>query len=366
MNEINLFEYLVNKLFINSIFHDTTTLEHLYELCEYNLDDIDEIEKRLMLKEGVLEWITTNEISRPDQVRREIFNILESHHFYRFIQDLIDPIIKEKYANDFKFYIECMEREIWTTPVHLLNKSVFENWTFKNQSIFKEKLASKIADGSISFDEIPTFFFHERSILIAVAYVYWDLEYEQQNIFKKYLRETNFTKDREFIDEIFLTDDGSLAGIIADESIKKLPEYWHKDFKAWLNSPSGGHTGPLDYKCYYECLPENFQNDLGFIKTLINQRYKFYHGLNENMKVNAEICKMVLEKDGLFLEYMPEIIKDNCDLAFIAIKQNSEAITFITDNLTYEQDFLKKAIDANPDAINYAIPRIKYLYENAK
>ena len=84
------------------------------------------------------------------------------------------------------------------------------------------------------------------------------------------------------------------------------------------------------------------------------------------MKVNAEICKMVLEKDGLFLEYMPQIIKDNCDLAFIAIKQNSEAITFITDNLTYEQDFLKKAIDANPDAINYAIPRIKYLYENVK
>ena len=236
----------------------------------------------------ITEWLAINEISK-----NELIDILEADELYFIIKDKINLIIEEKYAADFNFYLECMNRNIDNTPFHLLLETMFENWSIEDQSRFIVELACQIRYNSVSLFDIPNFLIHEREILIAATYDFWDKDSEEQDYFKKCIRETNYTKEWEFIEAIFKSDDGSLAAIIADESIKELPKYWLGEFKAWYEHPNDSIPGPADYKSVYDPLPEKFKNDLGFNIQLINEIIGFYHSLNENMKANAEICKIV-------------------------------------------------------------------------
>jgi hypothetical protein len=286
MRKLNLVEYLVLKLGIHEKEED---INEWITTNEITIDYL-QIYGVEQLFDYIIEWITTNEINKD-----ELIDILEADELYFIIKDEINLIIEEKYAADFKFYMECMNRNIDNTPYIFLLETMFENWSIEDQSRFIVELACQIRYNNISLFDIPKFLIHEREILIAATYDFWDKASEEQDFFKKCVREANYTKDWEFIDAIFKSDDGSLAAIIADESIKELPQYWLGEFKAWYEYPKECLPEPADYKSVYDLLPENFKNDLGFNKILIKEIIGFYHSLNENMKANAEIYKILNE-----------------------------------------------------------------------
>ncbi|MCF8430074.1 MAG: hypothetical protein K9G64_08070, partial [Bacteroidia bacterium] len=187
----------------------------------------------------ITEWLAINEISKD-----ELIDILEADELYFIIKDKINSIIKEKYAADFNFYLECMNRNIDNTPFHILLETMFENWSIEDQSRFIVELACQIRYNSVSLFDIPNFLIHEREILIAATYDFWDKDSKEQDFFKNCVREANYSKDWEFIEEVFESDDGSIASIIADESIQELPQYWHREFKAWYKYPKESNPEP--------------------------------------------------------------------------------------------------------------------------
>ena len=164
----------------------------------------------------------------------------------------------------------------------------------------------------------------------------------------------------EFIIETLQYDDGSVVSIIADQSIKEMPEYHIETVKAYYNFPR-------EYFLHDQAIcaiPEKFMNDFSFILELIAINPEIILSLENHWKENEALCEIVLTKNGMLLEFLPESIKNNAHLAAIALKQNPAATIFISDELTYNVEFIRRVVNENNKVLDYAIPRMIYLYHN--
>jgi hypothetical protein len=242
-----------------------------------------------------------------------------------------------------------------------IKESDFDSWDFDDQWEIMQHLADIIKHECGNFILIPSFLKKEPIILLAFVQVYFDTTDEEKEIFKQVINENGLDKDYEFIIDTFQYDDGSVAGIIADQSIKELRDYQIESVKAYYNSPK-----EIFLHDQAICsIPEKFMNDFSFILELISINPEIIFSLEDKWKKNTELCESVLSKDGLLLDFLPDKIKDDEDLAAIAISQNPKAVQFISDNLTNKVPFIKRVINTNPEVLEYCIPGMKHLFNNS-
>ena len=232
----------------------------------------------------------------------------------------------------------------------------------------KEELLYSLREFIISqyfyLNQFPAFLLSEREILLAVCYNIWEKDQEEIDNIKHVLLKSEHIKNLDFILELIHCDDGSLALIVADDTITLRSDFWIAVLTRWYNSPMESKPEPADYRTIYDPVPENLKNEPEFNHKLLSMIPGFYHALSDTLKNNLDIVAIALNADGMMLAQMPETIRENPDLAYIAICQNNKAVEFISDNLTYDVQFIKKTIDANPDVLAYCIPRMRYLYNN--
>jgi hypothetical protein len=259
------------------------------------------------------------------------------------------------------FYKTCVRQNV----THLaafsqIKESDFDSWEFDDQWEIMQHLADLIKYECGNFILIPSFLKKEPIILLAFVQVYFDTTEEEKEIFKQVINENGLDKDYEFIIETFQYDDGSVAGIIADQSIKESRDYQIESVKAYYNSPNE----ILLHDQAICSIPDKFMNDFSFILELISINPEIILSLEDKWKENTEICQIALAQNGMLLQFLPDKIKDNKDLAVTAISQNPKAVEFISDNLTYEVPFIKKVINHNQAVLEYCNPRMKHLYQN--
>jgi hypothetical protein len=270
----------------------------------------------------------------------------------------IEQISSDQIAD---FYKTCVRQNV----THLaafsqIKESDFDSWEFEDQWEIMQHLADLIKYECGNFILIPRFLKKEPIILLAFVQVYFDTTDEEKEIFKQVINENGLDKDYEFIIDTFQYDDGSVAGIIADQSIKESRDYQIESVKAYYNSPK-----EIFLHDQAICsIPEKFMNDCSFILELISINPEIILSLEDKWKENTELCEIALAQNGMLLQFLPDKIKDNKDLAVTAISQNPQAVEFISDNLTYEIHFIKKIINNNQAVLEYCIPRMKYLYQN--
>jgi hypothetical protein len=235
------------------------------------------------------------------------------------------------------FYKTCVRQNV----THLaafsqIKESDFDSWEFDDQWEIMQYLADLIKYECGNFILIPNFLKKEPIILLAFVQVYFDTTEEEKEIFKQVINENGLDKDYEFIIETFQYDDGSVAGIIADQSIKESRDYQIESVKAYYNSPNE----ILLHDQAICSIPDKFMNDFSFILELISINPEIILSLEDKWKENTELCENVLAQNGMLLQFLPIKIKDNEDLAVTAISQNPQAVEFISDNLTYEIPFI--------------------------
>lgn len=270
----------------------------------------------------------------------------------------IEQISSDQIAD---FYKTCVRQNV----THLaafsqIKETDFDSWEFDDQWEIMQHLADLIKYECGNFILIPSFLKKEPIILLAFVQVYFDTTEEEKEIFKQVINENGLDKDYEFIIDTFQYDDGSVAGIIADQSIKELRDYQIESVKAYYNSPK-----EIFLHDQAICsIPEKFMNDFSFILELISINPEIILSLEDKWKENTEICQIALAQNGMLLQFLPDKIKDNKDLAVTAISQNPKAVEFISDNLTYEVPFIKKVINHNQAVLEYCNPRMKHLYQN--
>jgi hypothetical protein len=260
------------------------------------------------------------------------------------------------------FYKTCVRQNVnHLAAFSQIKESDFDSWDFDDQWEIMQHLADIIKHECGNFILIPSFLKKEPIILLAFVQVYFDTTDEEKEIFKQVINENGLDKDYEFIIDTFQYDDGSVAGIIADQSIKELRDYQIESVKAYYNSPK-----EIFLHDQAICsIPEKFMNDFSFILELISINPKIIFSLEDKWKKNTELCESVLSKDGLLLDFLPDKIKDDEDLAAIAISQNPKAVLFISDNLTNKVPFIKRVINTNPEVLEYCIPGMKHLFNNS-
>jgi hypothetical protein len=260
------------------------------------------------------------------------------------------------------FYKTCVRQNVnHLAAFSQIKESDFDSWDFDDQWEIMQHLADIIKHECGNFILIPSFLKKEPIILLAFVQVYFDTTDEEKEIFKQVINENGLDKDYEFIIDTFQYDDGSVAGIIADQSIKELRDYQIESVKAYYNSPK-----EIFLHDQAICsIPEKFMNDFSFILELISINPKIIFSLEDKWKKNTELCESVLSKDGLLLDFLPDKIKDDEDLAAIAISQNPKAVQFISDNLTNKVPFIKRVINTNPEVLEYCIPGMKHLFNNS-
>jgi hypothetical protein len=260
------------------------------------------------------------------------------------------------------FYKTCVRQNVnHLAAFSQIKESDFDSWDFDDQWEIMQHLADIIKHECGNFILIPSFLKKEPIILLAFVQVYFDTTDEEKEIFKQVINENGLDKDYEFIIDTFQYDDGSVAGIIADQSIKELRDYQIESVKAYYNSPK-----EIFLHDQAICsIPEKFMNDFSFILELIAIDPKIILSLEDKWKKNTELCESVLSKDGLLLDFLPDKIKDDEDLAAIAISQNPKAVLFISDNLTNKVPFIKRVINTNPEVLEYCIPGMKHLFNNS-
>jgi hypothetical protein len=260
------------------------------------------------------------------------------------------------------FYKTCVRQNVnHLAAFSQIKESDFDSWDFDDQWEIMQHLADIIKHECGNFILIPSFLKKEPIILLAFVQVYFDTTDEEKEIFKQVINENGLDKDYEFIIDTFQYDDGSVAGIIADQSIKELRDYQIESVKAYYNSPK-----EIFLHDQAICsIPEKFMNDFSFILELIAIDPKIILSLEDKWKKNTELCESVLSKDGLLLDFLPDKIKDDEDLAAIAISQNPKAVQFISDNLTNKVPFIKRVINTNPEVLEYCIPGMKHLFNNS-
>jgi hypothetical protein len=260
------------------------------------------------------------------------------------------------------FYKTCVRQNVnHLAAFSQIKESDFDSWDFDDQWEIMQHLADIIKHECGNFILIPSFLKKEPIILLAFVQVYFDTTDEEIEIFKQVINENGLDKDYEFIIDTFQYDDGSVAGIIADQSIKELRDYQIESVKAYYNSPK-----EIFLHDQAICsIPEKFMNDFSFILELISINPEIIFSLEDKWKKNTELCESVLSKDGLLLDFLPDKIKDDEDLAAIAISQNPKAVLFISDNLTNKVPFIKRVINTNPEVLEYCIPGMKHLFNNS-
>jgi hypothetical protein len=260
------------------------------------------------------------------------------------------------------FYKTCVRQNVnHLAAFSQIKESDFDSWDFDDQWEIMQHLADIIKHECGNFILIPSFLKKEPIILLAFVQVYFDTTDEEKEIFKQVINENGLDKDYEFIIDTFQYDDGSVAGIIADQSIKELRDYQIESVKAYYNSPK-----EIFLHDQAICsIPEKFMNDFSFILELISINPEIIFSLEDKWKKNTELCESVLSKDGLLLDFLPDKIKDDEDLAAIAISQNPKAVLFISDNLTNKVPFIKRVINTNPEVLEYCIPGMKHLFNNS-
>ena len=260
------------------------------------------------------------------------------------------------------FYKTCVRQNVnHLAAFSQIKESDFDSWDFDDQWEIMQHLADIIKHECGNFILIPSFLKKEPIILLAFVQVYFDTTDEEKEIFKQVINENGLDKDYEFIIDTFQYDDGSVAGIIADQSIKELRDYQIESVKAYYNSPK-----EIFLHDQAICsIPEKFMNDFSFILELISINPEIIFSLEDKWKKNTELCESVLSKDGLLLDFLPDKIKDDEDLAAIAISQNPKAVQFISDNLTNKVPFIKRVINTNPEVLEYCIPGMKHLFNDS-
>jgi hypothetical protein len=259
------------------------------------------------------------------------------------------------------FYKTCVRQNVnHLAAFSQIKESDFDSWDFDDQWEIMQHLADIIKHECGNFILIPSFLKKEPIILLAFVQVYFDTTDEEKEIFKQVINENGLDKDYEFIIDTFRYDDGSVAGIIADQNIKELRDYQIESVKAYYNSPNE----ILLHDQVICTIPEKFMNDCSFILELISINPEIILSLEDKWKENTEICQIALAQNGMLLQFLPDKIKDNKDLAVSAISQNPKAVEFISDNLTYEVPFIKKVINHNQAVLEYCNPRMKHLYQN--
>jgi len=290
----------------------------------------------------------TESLKNEDLSATELETIL--HSFEQIPSNQVANFYKSLVVDDVK-YIAAFSQ---------IKESDFNSWEFDDQWGIIQHPAFLIEEWSEDFLLIPAFLRKEPFILFAFIRVYFDRTDEEITLFKQVIKENGLDKDYEFIIETFQYDDGSVAGIIADQSIKESRDYQIESVKAYYNSPK-----EIFLHDQAICsIPEKFMNDCSFILELISINPEIILSLEDKWKENTEICEIALAQNGMLLQFLPDKIKDNEDLAVTAISQNPQAVEFISDNLTYEIHFIKKIINNNQAVLEYCIPRMKYLYQN--
>jgi hypothetical protein len=290
----------------------------------------------------------TESLKNEDLSATELETIL--HSFEQIPSNQVANFYKSLVVDDVK-YIAAFSQ---------IKESDFNSWEFDDQWGIIQHLAFLIEEWSEDFSLIPAFLRKEPFILFAFIRVYFDRTDEEITLFKQVIKENGLDKDYEFIIETLQYDDGSVAGIIADQSIKESRNYQIESVKAYYNSPNE----ILLHDQAICSIPDKFMNDFSFILELISINPEIILSLEDKWKENTEICENVLAQNGMLLQFLPIKIKDNEDLAVTAISQNPQAVEFISDNLTYEIHFIKKIINNNQAVLEYCTPRMKYLYQN--
>jgi hypothetical protein len=274
------------------------------------------------------------------------------------ILQTIEQIPSEQVADFYKF---CVLDDVkFLAAFSQIKESDFDSWEIGDQWNIIKHLGYLIEDCAEDFSLIPPFLRKEPFILSAFVRVYFDRTDEEIALFKEIIKENGLDKNYEFIIEILKYGDGSVAGIIADESIKEMREYHIEDVKAYYNSP----REYLLHDQAISAIPEKFMNDFSFILELIAINPEIILSLENHWKENEELCKIVLVKNGMLLEFLPKSVKKNPQLAAIALKQNPSATIYISDELTYDIEFIRAVVNENKEVLEYAIPRMKYLYYN--
>jgi hypothetical protein len=287
----------------------------------------------------------TESLKNEDLSATELETIL--HSFEQIPSNQVANFYKSLVVDDVK-YIAAFSQ---------IKESDFNSWEFDDQWGIIQHLAFLIEEWSEDFSLIPAFLRKEPFILFAFIRVYFDRTDEEITLFKQVIKENGLDKDYEFIIETLQYDDGSVAGIIADQSIKELRAYYIETAKAYYNSPKEIFL----HEQVVCSIPEKFMNDFSFIQELLSIEPQILLALEEKWKENTALCEMVLKKNGLLLS-LPDAVKKNPELAAIAIKQNPEATLLISDELTYNVDFIQKIVHENNKVLEYSIPRMRNLF----
>lgn len=270
----------------------------------------------------------------------------------------IEQIPSEQVAD---FYKSCVLDDVkYLTAFSQIKESDFDSWKFEDQWDIIKHLAYLMENWAEDFSLIPPFLRKEPVILFSFVRVYFDRTDEEIVLFKHVIKESGLHKDYEFIIETFQYDDGSVASIIADQSINEIREYHIEMAKSYFNSPR-------EYFLVNQAIcsiPYKFMNDFSFILELIEINPEIILSLEDHWKANEALCEIVLAKNGMLLEFLPESIKKNPHLAAIALKQDPSATLFISDELTYNVDFIRRVVNENNMVLEYSIPRMIYLYHH--
>lgn len=294
-------------------------------------------------------------------------------------------------------YLNAFDNNDEDIPLHLLTPEIYEQWTINEQVDFDLALCDYIKLNMAGLEIIPDFLQNDRDVLLAMAYDVWNRSDQEIDNIKTLIRQSGYADNWDFIKELIACDDGSLAAVVAGESIENLPEYWLELCVAFYESPREYFWEPWNAEMRCAGVPEALMNDQGFVLTLMEAAPGYYPAIGaplkdhpevqklaeryyvnmlqnspgiyskilpEDMKSNYAVCVAVLKCDGLKLAEMPDECKANAELAYVAIMQNPQAIECIHDDLTYDVEFIKKTIADCPQALEYSIPRVKYLYQN--
>lgn len=277
-----------------------------------------------------------------------------------------------------------------------ISEESFNNLFNEEKEDLLNALYRFIINEEIYLYQIPSFLLKEKEILLAIANEVWNKEDNEIDKIKELLFQSNLSKDFNFVMSLFDCDDGSLALIIADTSIRELEEFWFQSLKSWHGNPKKSMTWE-DALISYSILPEKFKLNLDFNKRVIESMPEFYGAmlddirqdnyitqiavdyfkvainrypdnystLHPDLKNSVVLCAAALDRNGLLLAEMPDVCRANPELAYIAIKQNPIAMELIHDDLTYDAVFIKKTLSNYPEALKHAIPRVKYLYEHS-
>ena len=187
------------------------------------------------------------------------------------------------------YYLIPMENNDEDFPLHLLTPEIYENWTIDEQVDFVFALCDYIKINMPGLEIIPDFLLTDKDILLALGHDIWSRSDEEIERIKSLIKESRYSRNWDFIEELMTCDDGSLALSVADETLRELPEFWIASFVAFDKSPREYHLNPGDAEIAYSPLPENFRNNAEFNLELMAKVPYLYPAFSENVKKHPKI-----------------------------------------------------------------------------